>query len=182
MYIVVVPLKENRRHGATSVKVEFKPGATAEKIWEAKTDASGIVADVLEIQEAVFVTDVVAAVRKVIFPHRSQSPAVKLIDVKFVAAAVNTETAEAAAITLETNSPTYPVPVLLFVAVPTMPFVVGLKATLPKVTSLVVAISCGVLRVTFPTPGVTVIWLAVPMMLPETTPPIKAESWVTVSL
>ena len=176
IYIIVVVDNENLLYGVGDPEVRAVPSA-AVTLWN--SIFTGVALTELVQHDENLQVPVNIALR---FPHTSQSPAVKLIEVKSVAVWSGIFIELPVAIMLFINSPTNPDPALLLVAVPTMPFVVGLNATLPNVTLLVVAIFCGVLRVTFPTPGVTIIWFAVPIILPETTPPISVESWVTVSL
>lgn len=69
----------------------------------------------------------------VAFEKTSQSPAVNEIDTKLIRVPLVNEIAPGNKIKLLINSPTYPVIALLLVVVPTIPWVVGLNATEPKV-------------------------------------------------
>lgn len=131
----MVPDKENLSDGATFPIADPDPGVKSAVALALYKEESGIVADVEEIHATHAVTCVVAAGKKVRFPHTSQSPAVKLIEVKSFCVLLEIEIAEADAITLETNSPTLPVAVLSLVVVPTIPPVVGLKVTLVAVAA-----------------------------------------------
>lgn len=79
------------------------------------------------------------------FPHASQSPAVKGIEVISIGVLVVKDTGVPMGTTLDTNSPTFPALVLLFVVVPTTPPVVGLKV----IVVAVAAPNVGVVRVIF---------------------------------
>src|ERR1700688_1739486 len=69
------------------------------------------------------------------FPQTSQSPAVSDIDVMSLAIELTIETAEALGITLDINSPTFPLAALLFVVVPIIPPVDGLNTMLVAVAA-----------------------------------------------
>jgi hypothetical protein len=67
----------------------------------ATSDPSGIVADVDDIQDDIFV--IIKVGRNIMLPHRSQSPAPNEMLVKLVGDALLIEIAEAASTTLDTN-------------------------------------------------------------------------------
>ena len=114
-----MPLRDNRTIGA------LKATAVCVTTIPFLSDASGKVAEVVLIQTSAAAFNPVDASR--ILPHTSQSPAVKLMLVKFVAVALLIDVADPAATLLVTNSPTFPAAALSFVVVPTIPPVVGLK-------------------------------------------------------
>lgn len=78
-------------------------------------------ADVVLIQPTPTVKTVVPPPLNPTFPHKSQSPAVRDIDVTSLAVILTRETAEATAIVLVTNSPTLSAAALLLVVVPMIP-------------------------------------------------------------
>src|SRR6185503_8783595 len=89
----------------------------------------------VELTHPYIVTPSLVGQLMVVLPQTSQSPAVSEILVTLVAVASAKLTAEADAITLETNSPTLPAATLSLVVVPTMPPVVGLKVILEVVNA-----------------------------------------------
>lgn len=98
----------------------------------------GIVAEVVLMPPCIRVTTVEPAGLAATVPHTSQSPAVNEIDVTLAGVPDVRATAEPAATDELTNSPTLPAFALLFVVVPTMPFVCdGVK--LPVADSVVKA-------------------------------------------
>ncbi len=86
-------------------------------------DASGSVAEVELIHPITYNTFVVAPPVNPIFPHTSQSPGVKVIDVKSAGVTVVRVTGADASTTLDRNCPTLPEAALLFVVVPIIPVV-----------------------------------------------------------
>jgi len=122
-----VPLRDKRTVGA------LKATAVCVTTIPFLSDASGKVAEVVLIQTSAAAFNPVDA--SLILPHTSQSPAVKLMLVKFVAVALLMEVADPAATLLVTNSPTFPEPALSLVVVPTIPPVVGLNVKLVAVAA-----------------------------------------------
>jgi hypothetical protein len=123
-YTVVVEVKLYRNMGTLKPKSGPAVIVAGNDIVERK-DKSGKVADDVLVQPPQLMA--VPPKLALTFPHTSQSPAVREIDVILMVAFVE-RTPEAFGITLDTNSPTFPALALSAAVVPIIPPVVGLNA------------------------------------------------------
>ena len=140
----MVPDNDNLCIGALALKIAPDPGTVvAGTTIDCLKDGSGMVPVAVLIAACHEFTVVVDAGTKVILPQTSQSPAVKLIDVRLVAVVVEIDVEDAKATVLDTYSPTSPAVTLSLVVVPTIPPVVGLKVMLVAIA----APSVGVVKV-----------------------------------